>query len=58
MNMQKQDRGENVNNFNRARQLKFVREYRGFSQTQLCKNIRGLSQSNLSSFERVGVGIK
>lgn len=40
--------------FNRARQLKFVRIYRGYSQSELCKNIKGLSQSNLSKFEKFG----
>lgn len=37
------------------RQLTFVREYRGYSQTELSSNIKGLSQSNLSKFEK-GVG--
>jgi len=35
-----------------ARNLKFVREYRGFTQSELSKNIPGLSQSNLSKFEK------
>ncbi|EAQ47915.1 helix-turn-helix domain-containing protein [Leeuwenhoekiella blandensis] len=33
-------------------QLIFAREYRGYSQTELAKNIDGLSQSNLSKFEK------
>lgn len=37
------------------RQLTFVREYRGYSQTELSSRINGLSQSNLSKFE-MGVG--
>lgn len=34
------------------RQLIFAREYRGFSQTELASKIEGLSQSNLSKFEK------
>lgn len=37
------------------KQLTFVREYKGYSQTELSSNIKGLSQSNLSKFE-MGVG--
>ena len=37
-------------------QLIFAREYRGYSQTELAKNIDGLSQSNLSKFEK-GINI-
>lgn len=37
------------------RQLTFVREYRGYSQTELSSKVKGLSQSNLSKFEK-GVG--
>lgn len=37
------------------RQLIFVREYRGYSQTELSSHIVGLSQSNLSKFEK-GIG--
>jgi len=44
-------------NFNRARQLKLVRIYRGYTQTELAKNIKGLSQSNLSRFEKFGDNI-
>lgn len=36
------------------RQLTFAREYRGFSQTELAKRVAGLSQSNLSKFEKLG----
>ncbi len=39
-------------NNGKGRNLKFVREYRGYSQTELCKKIDGLSQSNLSRFEK------
>lgn len=34
-----------------GRQLKFARTYRGYNQSELCKNIKELSQSNLSKFE-------
>lgn len=34
------------------RQLTFVREYVGFSQSELAQKIPGLSQSNLSKFEK------
>lgn len=37
------------------RQLTFVREYKGYTQTELASYIMGLSQSNLSKFEK-GVG--
>lgn len=37
---------------NRGRQLKFAREYRNIKQSTLCKSIKGLSQSNLSKFEK------
>lgn len=37
------------------RQLAFAREYKGYSQTELASSIQGLSQSNLSKFEK-GVG--
>lgn len=38
------------------KQLTFAREYRGYSQTQLSNMIEGLSQSNLSKFEK-GFGV-
>lgn len=38
------------------KQLIFAREYRGYSQTELASHIQGLSQSNLSKFEK-GIGI-
>ena len=38
------------------RQLTFAREYRGYSQTELADKIEGLSQSNLSKFEK-GFGV-
>ncbi len=44
-----------IMNFN-YKQLTFVREYRGYSQTELASKIPGLSQSNLSKFEK-GLGI-
>jgi|LAHS01.1.fsa_nt_gb Zn-dependent peptidase ImmA (M78 family)/transcriptional regulator with XRE-family HTH domain len=37
------------------RQLTFAREYRGYSQTELSSHIEGLSQSNLSKYEK-GIG--
>lgn len=39
-------------NLNRGLQLKLAREFRGFSQKELCNQIDGLSQSNLSKFEQ------
>ena len=36
---------------NRGRQLRFAREYRGYTQSKLCKEIKGLSQANLSKYE-------
>lgn len=41
----------NRDSVNRGRQLRFAREYRGYTQTQLCKEL-GLSQSALSKHER------
>lgn len=38
------------------KQLTFVREYLGYSQTELASKIPGLSQSNLSKFEK-GLGV-
>lgn len=38
------------------RQLTFAREFRGITQTELASRIDGLSQSNLSKFEK-GIGI-
>lgn len=38
------------------RQLTFAREYRGYTQTELANHIKGLSQSNLSKFEK-GTGL-
>ena len=38
------------------KQLTFAREYRGYSQTELADSIKGLSQSNLSRFEK-GFGV-
>ncbi len=37
---------------NRGKQLKFAREYRKYTQTSLCKCIEGLSQANLSKYEK------
>lgn len=37
-------------------QLTFAREYRGLTQTELAKRVSGLSQSNLSRFEK-GLGV-
>ena len=34
------------------KQFVFAREYRGYSQTELSSKIPGLSQSNLSKFEK------
>src|SRR5690554_4150967 len=34
------------------KQLAFAREYRGYSQSELASRISGLSQSNLSKFEK------
>lgn len=38
------------------KQLTFAREFRGYSQTELSSKIQGLSQSNLSKFEK-GLGV-
>lgn len=38
------------------KQLTFAREYRSYSQTELAESIKGLSQSNLSKFEK-GFGV-
>lgn len=38
------------------KQLTFAREFRGYSQTELSNSIQGLSQSNLSKFEK-GFGV-
>lgn len=38
--------------YNKARQLKLVREVRGYTQAGLCNKIEGLSQANLSRFEK------
>lgn len=38
-------------NINRS-QLTFAREYRGYTQTELAAKIQGLSQSNLSKYEK------
>ena len=37
---------------NKGRQLKFAREYRKYTQSHLCKDVKGLSQSNLSKYEK------
>jgi transcriptional regulator with XRE-family HTH domain len=37
---------------NKGRQLKFAREYRKYTQARLCKDVKGLSQSNLSKYEK------
>lgn len=47
----------NKQTINRGRQLKFTREYRGFSQHELCLKVEGLSQPNLSKFEKGFDGI-
>lgn len=35
-----------------GKQIKFAREYRGMTQTNLCKQIKGLNQSILSRSEK------
>lgn len=42
---------------NKGQQLRFVREYRGYTQSKLCKEIKGLSQSNLSKYEKGFEGV-
>jgi len=37
--------------------LKVAREYRGYTQTELCKHIKGLYQPNLSRFEKGAWGV-
>lgn len=39
----------------RSKQLTFARQYRGYTQTELAKAVMGLSQSNLSKYEK-GLG--
>lgn len=39
----------------KSKQLTFARQYRGYTQTELAKAVDGLSQSNLSKFEK-GLG--
>ena len=38
-------------NVNKGRQLRLAREYRQLSQGELCKQVSGLSQPNLSRYE-------
>lgn len=47
----------NRESINKGRQIKFAREYRGYTQGELCKKIKGLSQSNLSKYEKGFVGM-
>ena len=42
----------NRQSVNRGKQLKMAREYRGFNQSELANKIEGLSQANLSKFEK------
>lgn len=42
---------------NQGRQLRISREYRGFSQIELCAKVKGVSQPNLSKFEKGYGGI-
>ncbi len=37
---------------NKGKQLKMAREYRGYNQSELANQIEGLSQANLSKFEK------
>lgn len=37
---------------NQGRQMKFARNYRGYSQTKVAQNVENVSQSNLSRFEK------
>ncbi len=41
----------NAKNRNRGVQLKFARNWRGYSQTELAKKIKGVSQNDISKFE-------
>lgn len=41
-----------MNSHNTHRQLTFAREYRGITQTELASRVSGLSQSNLSKYEK------
>lgn len=41
-----------MNSFNTHKQLAFAREYRGLTQTELTSKVDGLSQSNLSKYEK------
>ncbi len=40
------------NSINMGRQFKIAREYRGYTKTEIAKNVNGVSQSNLSKFEK------
>jgi transcriptional regulator with XRE-family HTH domain len=42
----------NKKSVNAGKQLKFARQYRGYSQSELCIQIKGISQSNLSKYEK------
>ena len=42
----------NRKSVNKGVQLKFAREYRKYTQTSLCREVKGLSQSNLSKYEK------
>jgi transcriptional regulator with XRE-family HTH domain len=42
----------NKQTLNRANQLIFARHYRQYTQTELASKINGLSQSQLSKYER------
>lgn len=43
---------------NQGRQMKLARNFRNITQKELCSQIKGLSQSNLSKFEKGLADIK
>jgi len=47
----------NYQSVNRGKQLKLVREYRGYTQSELVSHVNGISQGNLSRFEKGFEGV-
>ena len=47
----------NAKSINRGKQLKFAREYRGYTQSELCRKVKSISQPNLSRYEKGFEGV-
>ena len=47
----------NRESVNRGKQLKMARQCRGYNQSELASKIKGLSQANLSKFEKGFEGV-